>query len=86
MIRRKRTAEKTERHHVLLYAGDLDRLRAYYPEHSPSTIVRELVRALLDKNERTLSARSQSQPEIPPDELQRILDSLPPDPGEPSES
>jgi hypothetical protein len=77
VIRRKRTAEKTERHHVILYHGDLDRLKSYYPDHSPSTIIRELVRALCDKNERILASRTPAKLEIPDDELQRILASLP---------
>jgi ABC-type uncharacterized transport system ATPase subunit len=84
MIRRKRTSEKTERHHVILYAGDLDRLRMYYPDHSPSTIVRELVRALIEKNERHIASVKPINLEIPDDELQRILASLPtetPEPG-----
>jgi hypothetical protein len=82
MIRRKRTAEKTERHHVILYAGDLDRLRLYYPDHSPSTVIRELVRALIEKNERYLQSRNPINIEIPADELQRILQSLPTESGE----
>jgi len=83
MIRRKRTAEKTQRHHVILYAGDMDRLQLYYPEHSPSTVIRELVRALIEKNERYLAAKNPINIEIPADELQRILSSLPSETEEP---
>lgn len=76
MIRRKRTSERTERHHVILYHGDLERLKMYYPENSPSTVIRELVRALCDKNERLIAAKNPIKVEIPDDELQRILSSL----------
>ena len=36
--------EKLSRHNVLLYEGDLDRLREFYPETGAALIIRTLVR------------------------------------------
>jgi hypothetical protein len=41
--------DKLTRHQILLYRGDFERLKNIYANHSPTSIVRELVRAHLHR-------------------------------------
>jgi hypothetical protein len=46
--------DKLTRHQILLYSGDFERLKNIYANHSPTSIVRELVRAHLHRVEAKL--------------------------------
>ena len=54
---RRRSNEETERKHVLLFKGDWARLSAQYPQVGPSTVIRQLVRALIRKNDQQINQR-----------------------------
>ena len=76
MVRRKRALERTERHHVLLYVGDMDRLIQFFPDHSPSSIIRALVRKFLNQAEEQMHLRRPEVKGITPDELRQHLKSV----------
>jgi hypothetical protein len=82
MVRRKRTLEQTDRHHVILFKGDLELLQHYFPDHSPSSIIRALVRRFLTQAEESLRQHQTEVKGITPDELRTYLKSA--SPGESS--
>lgn len=43
--------DRLTRHQILLYRGDFDRLKNIYAHHSPTSIIRDLVRGHLDRVE-----------------------------------
>jgi hypothetical protein len=58
--------DKLTRHQILLYRGDFERLKNIYANHSPTSIVRELVRAHLHRVEAKFGRRrkmSDSKPD-----------------------
>lgn len=67
---RRRSNEPTARKHVILYEGDWEELERLYPKHSPSAVIRNLVRGLIRRNE-SLANSAQNEPplEIALDEL-----------------
>jgi hypothetical protein len=47
-------AGKLTRHQILLYAGDMERLRAIYHTLTPTAVIRDLVRGHCDRVEAKL--------------------------------
>lgn len=47
-------SEKLTRHQILLYAGDMDRLKAIWHNRSPTSVIRDLVRQHCDRVETKL--------------------------------
>jgi hypothetical protein len=43
--------DKLTRHQILLYRGDFERLKNIYALHSPTSIIRDLVRSHLNRVE-----------------------------------
>lgn len=46
--------DKLTRHQILLYRGDFERLKNIYALHSPTSIIRDLVRSHLNRVEAKL--------------------------------
>jgi hypothetical protein len=53
--------DKLTRHQILLYSGDFERLKNIYANHSPTSIVRELVRAHLHRVEAKLRETKENE-------------------------
>jgi hypothetical protein len=53
--------DKLTRHQILLYSGDFERLKNIYVNHSPTSIVRELVRAHLHRVEAKLRETKENE-------------------------
>lgn len=46
--------EPLQKHTLHLYAGDYDRIKALYPQNYPATMIREIVRAHLNKTDQRI--------------------------------
>jgi hypothetical protein len=60
-----------ERRHVMIRAGDFEKIKRYYPQVNPSVVIAKLISALIDKNELLQATR------MPKLTLEVNLDELP---------